>query len=308
MARSKDTTPTKGQEPKSIQSSDSVPALSSMLTFIERAARDPSFDVNKFSILLDRQEALLKQHQMAMYDSSYTDMQNELNDIKRSGKNPTFSNPYAKLEDLDAAARPIWTKYGFAVRFGTKPNPRDGWMTGTVIVSHRGGHREEIELPAPIDFQNSGYRSRTPVQAVGSTTTYLRRYLLMMALNLVPKNDPTDDDGEGQRARRDPPHDEERYYRKGQEVGGIKRVEFGVDPNTGEDLEPEDAEEDNFVSTEEIQFHEVALEAARHGHEQLANLYRNASKRNKQRITDWKAELEAAYPKDTEDSQEADGS
>jgi hypothetical protein len=152
-------------------------------------------------VLLDRHEALLRQHQLGLYNVAFAEVQEALTAIKRSGRNPTFNNPYAKLEDLDAAARPIYTEHGFSVRYGTKPHSRDGWMTETLTLAHDGGHSEVIELSGPIDYQSSGARTRTPIQAVGSTVTYLRRYLLMMALNLVPRNDPTDDDGEGQRPR-----------------------------------------------------------------------------------------------------------
>jgi len=241
-----------------------------MLTFIERAARDPSFDINKFSVLLDRQESLLRQHQAQMYDAAYTEMQEELTDIKRSGRNPTFQNPYAKLEDLDAAARPIWSKYGFSVRYGTKPCSREGWMTETIVIAHRGGHREFIELSAPIDFQNSGYRSRTPVQAVGSTITYLRRYLLQMGLNLVPHDDPDDDDGEGQRPQRNGPVS---HQREG------SHENFTASP-----------------SDEEASFKAIAIETAKGGHNALSELWRNSSKRNRQRILDWKDELASHYP------------
>lgn len=293
MAAKRITPTTQAPEAKSTPSdSGGLPALSSMLTFIERAARDPSFDVAKFSILLDRQEALLKQHQMALYDSAFTDMQMELTEITKSGRNPTFANPYAKLEDLDAAARPIWTKYGFGLRFGTKPPRKDGWLTETLTISHRGGWREEIELEAPIDYQNSGYRSRTPVQAVGSTVTYLRRYLMGMGLNLVPKNDPADNDGEPYPSRR-------AWAQRGQIDRERADREAAPPP---EDHVPEeewtDADGTSETSDDEANFKTIALEAAAHGREQLGILYKNTNARNRQRIKDWQAELEAAYPKD----------
>ena len=182
-----------------IQSTEVATTTSGLLSFIERAAKDPGFDVNKFSILLDRHEALVKQHQLGLYNQAYSAMQSELTAIVKSGRNPTFQKPYAKLEDLDAAARPVYSKQGFSVRYGTQDHQRDGWIYVTLTIAHDGGYSETIRLAGPLDLSSRG---RTTIQSIGSTVTYLRRYLLQMALNLVPKDDPTDDDGEAARAEK----------------------------------------------------------------------------------------------------------
>jgi hypothetical protein len=117
------------------------------------------------------------------------------------------------------------------------------------------------------------------VQAVGSTITYLRRYLMQMGLNLVPENDPTDDDGEGTRRSKGwiPPSERakpEYVYEENEETGEV------------------DAE----LLAEEANFRPIAEEAAKHGHEQLAVLYRNSSTVRKGLIKSWQSELEALYP------------
>ena len=177
----------------------SIKPTSDLLSFIERAAKDPTFDVNKFSVLLDRQQELLRQYQLGLFNAAFAQVQSEIDDIVKTGKNPVFKNPYAKLEDLDAAARPIYTKYGFTIRYTTDENWKEGWILMRLHLAHEGGHTEMTALPGPYDLQPPGQRSnqpaRSPIQAIGSTTKYLRRYTLEMALNLVPKNDPLDDDG-----------------------------------------------------------------------------------------------------------------
>jgi hypothetical protein len=180
-----------------------------LLTFIERAARDPQFDVNKFSILLDRQEALIRQQQLSAFNTSYAAMQGEIKAAQRSGMNPIFRNPYAKLEDLDKAARTIYSKHGFSIRFGAEDHPKADWIYITLTLAHDGGHSEKSRLPGPMDMA----RQRTAIQAVGSTVTYLRRYLMQMVLNLVATNDPTDNDGNA-------------------------ITDTDVDPQTGEVLDP----------------------------------------------------------------------
>jgi hypothetical protein len=68
-------------------------------------------------------------------------------------------------------------------------------------VAHRDGYFEEHPLEGPISVEGSrgGRMGATPIQAVGLTVTYLKRALIKMVLNLVTADDPTDDDGEGQR-------------------------------------------------------------------------------------------------------------
>ena len=97
----------------------------------------------------------------------------------------------------------IRAKYGITVRYTssltkTQPVPplRDGWQRVVLILEHIDGYWEETHLDGPPDIARNERVPRTPVQSVGSTTTYLRRYLFLMALNLVPGGDPTDDNGE----------------------------------------------------------------------------------------------------------------
>lgn len=190
-------------------SASDVPALPSagLLGFIERASRDPEFDIAKFGALLDRHEAMVERQKKDAFNRDMAGVQGEIGTILRSGKNPTFNNPYAKLEDLDRQARPIYSAHGFSVRYGSAQPPREGWLRVTLTIAHRDGYSEEHYLDGPIDSQSSERQRRTAIQAVGSTVTYLRRYLLQMVLNLVPGNNPEDDDGENQRRRTkiDPP-------------------------------------------------------------------------------------------------------
>lgn len=207
-----------------------------LLAFIERASRDPEFDVAKFGALLDRHEAMVERAKKDAFNHDMAKVQAEIGRILRTGKNPTFVNPYARLEDLDRAARPIYSAHGFSVRYGSAPAPREGWLRVTLTIAHRDGYSEEHYLDGPIDSQQNERRGRTPIQAVGSTVTYLRRYLLQMVLNLVPGDNPEDDDGEGQRRPRvtvqEPGNDRDAINRElplGEGVARRKRVSQWLD-------------------------------------------------------------------------------
>lgn len=93
-------------------------------------------------------------------------------------------------EDLAEIARtvsPILAKHGLSYRYRTTSNLNEP-VTVTCVVSHRDGHFEENTLAAGRD--ESG--SKNPIQAVGSTLTYLQRMSLKAALGLAASED---DDG-----------------------------------------------------------------------------------------------------------------
>ena len=181
-----------------------VPApahASALLMQIERLVRS-DVEPSRIQSVLDLYNQERTRAQMEDFNRDLAGLQSEIFEISSSGTNPTFRSGYPKLHDLLKETRPLCAKYGISIRFGSSlqktPNPpplREGWQRVVCITSHVGGHWEESYLDAPPDIQQ-GARARTPVQAIGSTNTYLRRYLVMMTLNLVPGGMPEDNDGE----------------------------------------------------------------------------------------------------------------
>ena len=170
-----------------------------LMSFIERAAKDPEFDVGKFGELLRLQRDVSHDQAKRAFNQAMAAAQAEMLPVIRRAQNKHLRNRYAKLEDIDQQMRPIYTGHGFSVRFGSAPPPEPGWMRITCTVAHEGGYFEENYLDSPVTTTGSqgGQMAVTPVQAVGSTVTYLRRYLLTMVFNLVLADD--DDDGEATR-------------------------------------------------------------------------------------------------------------
>jgi len=94
---------------------------------------------------------------------------------------------YEDLGNIANTVQPILAKHGLSYRYRATSNVNEP-VTVTCIVSHRGGHFEEITLTAGRD--ESG--NKNGIQAVGSTITYLQRMTLKAALGLAVSND---DDG-----------------------------------------------------------------------------------------------------------------
>jgi hypothetical protein len=177
--------------------SHTTPEPMSLLNVIERASRDSSVDVAKLEALLQMQERVMRAQAKQEFTQALSAVAAELEPVARDARNPHTNTRYAKLEAIDAALRPIYSRHGFSVRYGAEPTDA-GLVHVTCTLSHLGGHSETLGLTAPTDAIGTGGRqSKTGVQAIGSTVTYLRRYLLTMALNVTFMDE--DDDGEGSR-------------------------------------------------------------------------------------------------------------
>lgn len=94
---------------------------------------------------------------------------------------------YEDLGNIAKIVSPILAKHGLSYRYRATSNVNEP-VSVTCVVSHRGGHAEEITLTAGRD--ESG--NKNSIQAVGSTITYLQRMTLKAALGLAVSND---DDG-----------------------------------------------------------------------------------------------------------------
>jgi hypothetical protein len=174
-------------------------AAMSLLNVIERASRDSSVDVAKLESLLQMQERVMRARAKQEFTQALSAVAAELEPVARDARNTHTNTRYAKLESIDAALRPIYSRHGFSVRYGSEP-AADGLVHVTCTVSHIGGHSETLGLAAPVDAVGTGGKtSKTGVQAIGSTVTYLRRYLLTMAMNVTFIDDDDDDDGEAAR-------------------------------------------------------------------------------------------------------------
>jgi ERF superfamily len=165
---------------------------SSMLDVIARAAKDPTVNVEKLERLLAIQERLLADRRRTAFMADLSELQARLPQIAKSGNvivNGQLRSKFARIEDVDTAIRPLCREWGFAFSFDSRAVA--GGLEFTCTMSHREGHAETKTLTLPVDTGPG----RNGVQAVGSTTSYARRYLLAMHLHLVTRNE--DDDGNG---------------------------------------------------------------------------------------------------------------
>lgn len=161
----------------------------SIMSFIERAASDESVDIDKLERLIQLSERMQAKTAEQAFNAAMAQMQCEIPTVIEGAQNSHTKNTYATLDDINVTLKPIMQRHGFAVTFKVDHQANGIHVTG--ILMHSAGHREQTTLLLPVDI-GSG---RNAVQAVGSSTTYGKRYVMCALLNITT-GDAREDDGQ----------------------------------------------------------------------------------------------------------------
>jgi hypothetical protein len=109
----------------------------------------------------------------------------------KSQKRPCEAFKYAPLEEIDKHLRPLLVEEEMDLSYSDEPQAGGGILIRGRLKHLPSGHFDDSFMPASPD--TSGGKST--VQAVGSTNSYLRRYIACNIFNIVVVGD--DDDGTG---------------------------------------------------------------------------------------------------------------
>lgn len=173
-----------------VETAEQMPALQSesatILSVIQRAAADPQCDIEKMERLMAMHEKMQDRNAQAEFNKAMAEMQCDIPSIAERGKGHGTIK-YATLEDINDVMKPIMQRYGFAISFKVVHEGSGVSVTG--ILMHRSGHREETTMLLPSDTSGS----KNAVQAVGSSTSYGKRYVMSALLNITTRGE--DDDG-----------------------------------------------------------------------------------------------------------------
>lgn len=161
-----------------------APQSGSILAVIERAASNPEIDVTKMQQLLDMQERIMAKQAEIEFNESMAELQPKLPAIHKSKKGHNSS--YAPYDEIDKVVRPLYTEAGFSISFDSKKD--GGVCTYFATVSHRAGHSKTAQIELPADTSGS----KNAIQAMGSTVSYAKRYLICMLFNIVTTDEDTD--------------------------------------------------------------------------------------------------------------------
>lgn len=102
--------------------------------------------------------------------------------VKKTGKNPQFRSMYFELDDIVPVAMPLFHKEGLL------PITSFTADVCSLTVYDMDDKDSQITFTIPMREWN-GNNAVTPIQALGASVTYLRRYALALALDLVEADD-----------------------------------------------------------------------------------------------------------------------
>lgn len=156
-----------------------------ILAIIGAVAQNPDVDVTKLQSLLAMQKEIMEKNAEIAFNLAMSELQPKIPEIHKSSK--AHNSKYAKYEDVDRAIRGLYTEAGFSPSFNSK-READGTTTYYGILAHKDGHTKTYEINLKDD--NSG--SKNPVQAVASTLSYARRYLLQCMFNVICTDEDND--------------------------------------------------------------------------------------------------------------------
>ena len=176
---------------------------STVFGLIERVALDPRADVEKLERVMAMYERLKKKEAEHAYNSAKGRILRKLARIKivknrsalyeigkgKPSRGASFK--YAPLEEIDKHLRPLLVAEEMDLSYSDEPREDGGILIRGRLKHLPSGHFEDSFMPAPLDTTGG----KSDVQAVGSTNSFLRRYIACNIFNIVVVGD--DDDGAG---------------------------------------------------------------------------------------------------------------
>ena len=169
------------------------------MTLLSRAI-DKGIGADELAKLTALVEHWQAQRAKEVFNIALNDVQKELPIVVKDAENPHTRSKFARLETVQKVCRPVFSKPGFALVFGTKDCPLAEHVRITCDVRHIGGHVEVYQADIPLDGKGSQGKASAmnAPQATGSTYSYGQRYLLKLIGNVTIANEDNDANGSNQ--------------------------------------------------------------------------------------------------------------
>jgi hypothetical protein len=168
-------------------------ADSALIAMIVTAAQDKSIEIDRLKELMEMRKDILAQESEQAFNRAMNAAQAEINPVVKDGENPSAHSRYATLEKVDREIRPIYTKHGFSLTFNTGTPANPSAVHVICEVRHSEGYKKEYFLEGDLDVAGSqGKSNKTSIQGLGSSVSYLRRYLTLMIFNVTLTSEDND--------------------------------------------------------------------------------------------------------------------
>lgn len=161
-----------------------------LLAMIERAASNPTMDMDKLERLIAMRERIDAREAERAFDAAMSAAQAELSPVAADANNPQTKSRYATYAALDRACRPTYTKHGFSLSFDTGHDAPADHLRVLCYVAHREGHKRTHHVDMPADGKGAkGGDVMTKTHATGAAMSYGQRYLLKLIFNMAVGDD-----------------------------------------------------------------------------------------------------------------------
>lgn len=157
---------------------------SALMALIERAATSTDIDVDKLDKLLAVKERWDAQQAKRAFVDAMSRFRNTCPAVVKNAD--AHNSRYAKLDHVIRTIQATMQECGLSHSWRTQQEADR--ISVTCVLTHIDGHSESTTLAASPDTSGS----KNPIQAIGSTTSYLERYTLFAILGLASSDD---DDG-----------------------------------------------------------------------------------------------------------------
>jgi len=215
-----------------IQQQSALPVVSQetdmMMQLIQQIALNPDIPVEKMQAVINMKMQVFDKNAEIEYNKAMILAQQEMLPVIKTAKNTQTSSTYAKMENIAKQCKPIWTKHGFALQFGTADCPIAEHYRVTCEVSHAAGFNKKYQADLPVDDEGiKGQKNKTGCHGFGSTMSYAQRYLTIMIFNITLEG--ADNDG-----NRPPPQQQQTQLRQKTPISDSKFSEVVARIKTGE--------------------------------------------------------------------------
>lgn len=182
-----------------IVKTDSESDATKLLQVISAAASNKDVDVSKIEQLYGIYSKIRATDAEMQFNDSLNAAQAEMGRIEADKDNNQTHSKYASYAAIDREIRPIYSKHGFAMSFGTGQSQIAEHALVYCDVSHRAGHTKRYEVNVPVDGKGAkGGDVMTKVHAFGAGIQYGMRYLAKAIWNLAIGSDEDDDGNSGE--------------------------------------------------------------------------------------------------------------
>lgn len=165
---------------KQVVQSPTSDTFQNTIAIIERAAKDPSIDIDKMERLLGMAERLESRHAEKQFIAAFNRLQRRLPTIVAKTVIPNRGK-YQKFEDIMDEIGPILQDEGFTVSFTM--DFKESRIIETCHLKHVGGHSQSNSFAVRVG------KADTETQADCKAATTAKRNALLNALNIVIRQD-----------------------------------------------------------------------------------------------------------------------